>query len=180
MFFFLSFSQESDKEKFDFLYAQYKRLLFLRAREILRDYALAEDAVSEAYMRIYRNLHKIEDVNSPQTVSFLVTIVKNVARTMIQKQQREPVIEPDEQLPDHFLLDEVVLGELGAARILALVDELKAEYREVFLLKYARGCSHKEIADLLQTSENNVTVRLFRAKKKLAEALREEGFAVYA
>ncbi|MCL2672071.1 MAG: RNA polymerase sigma factor [Clostridiales bacterium] len=180
MILLLTFSAESDKEKFDFLYARYKRLLFSKAYGILHDHALCEDAVSEAYLRIFRNLHKIADCSAPQTVSFLVTIVKNVALGMVVKYNRELPAEPDEQLADAFRIEETVIGELGEARILALVDGLKEEYRAVFLLKYARGCSHKEIADLLQTTENNVTVRLHRAKKRLAELLREEGYDVYA
>ena len=76
------FNENEDKrqEKFEKIYLQYGRLMYSKAMQILNDHSLSEDAVSEAFIRIYKNLHKLEDkVPSPQTASFVVTVVKNVA-----------------------------------------------------------------------------------------------------
>lgn len=64
--------------------------------------------------------------------------------------------------------------------MLALVDGLSEELRSVFLLKYAYDLPHKTIGRLLGISENNVNVRLHRAKKKIAALLAEGGYAVEA
>jgi RNA polymerase sigma-70 factor (ECF subfamily) len=54
-----------------------------------------------------------------------------------------------------------------------LSDDLKTP----FLLKYAYDCSLKEIGRILKISENNVAVRLHRAKSKLIGMLKKEGLS---
>lgn len=172
----LTFATESDRDVFTYLYERYKKLLLHKAFEILHDAALAEDATSEAYIRVYKNLHKIDDPTSNQSIAFLVTIVKNVALTMRTKENKMAYIPFDDIQADAEDVEESVLAQLSAERIHAIVEQIGEEYRAVFVLKYAHDCSHKEIGRLLNISENNVTVRLHRAKKKLAELLAKEGY----
>ena len=176
MFVILSFDNENDKRKFDYIYGKYKRLLLHKAYQVLNDYSLAEDAVSEAFIRIYKNLRKIDDAESNQTISFLVTIVKNVSITMLNSEKRGTIVElTDDDREDDFDLEGLVISEDMTQNILKIVDTLKEELKAPFLLKYANGLSHKEISRVLHISENNVTVRIHRAKKKLAELLSREG-----
>jgi len=178
MFIFLTFASEDDRLKFEILFEKYKRLLLHKAYDIVGDYALAEDAVSEAYIRIYRNLSKIEDIDSPATVSFLVTIVKNTALTILGKQKKyvfnEDVLASES---DGYNMEETLLSTSVTRDMLKLVDNLNEELRAPFLLKFAHDLSHREIAALLRISENNVTVRIHRAKSKLTELFREAGYA---
>ncbi|MCL1975517.1 MAG: RNA polymerase sigma factor [Firmicutes bacterium] len=177
MLVFLTFTSEDEKRKFERLFDKYQRLLMHKAYGILGDYALAEDAVSEAYIRIYKNLQKIEDIDSPRTVSFVVTIVKNTALTILEKRKKY-VLPPDdlEDVNDGADIEGMVLSGVITEEMLKLVDELKEDLRAPFLLKYAHDLSHKQIAALLQISENNVTVRIHRAKNKLAQLFREAGY----
>ena len=172
MLIILTFETVGDRQKFEMLYSNYKKLLLHKAYGILKDYQLAEDAVSEAMIRIYRNLDKIEEVESNRTVAFLVTITKNTALTLLRKvsrQQSEPV---EEDLPDRFDLEEHVLSALSEQSVYKMVDSLNEELKSVFLLKFAYDLSHREIGKMLNITENNVTVRLHRAKKKLAKQLK--------
>ena len=59
MLIFLAFANDDDKSKFDYLYNRYVKLLLYKAYAVLHDYSLAEDAVSEAFIRVYKNLGKI-------------------------------------------------------------------------------------------------------------------------
>jgi RNA polymerase sigma-70 factor (ECF subfamily) len=177
MFILLTFASADDRQKFERLFEKYQRLLLHKAFGILHDHALAEDAVSEAFIRIYKNLGKIGDAEAPGTVSFLVTIVKNTSLTMWQKQKKLGL--PDEDIEtesDAYDMEEAVLSAAVSADMLKLVDELKEELRAPFLLKYAHDLPHKEIAALLHISENNVTVRIHRAKSKLAGLFKEAGY----
>ena len=84
---------KADEDKFEKIYEQYGRLMYSKAYEILQDHYLAEDAVSEAFIRILKNLRKLDDeVPSARTASFVVTVVKNVALTMIQKENTVEVV----------------------------------------------------------------------------------------
>jgi len=173
-----TFESEQQQDKFEFLYQKYKNLCLKKAYDILRDYMLAEDAVSEAYIRVYKNLHKIEDPASNQSIAFVVTIAKNTALTMLARQKgalssQEPL---DETLEDDFDLEDVAIAGLNAEDIFSIIDDLSWELRSVFMLKYAHDLSHKEIGAALGISENNVTVRLHRARKKLAAMLATGGY----
>lgn len=179
--FLLTFPDVETEDKFNYLYNQYKNLMLKKAYDILKDYSLAEDATSEAYLRIYRNLHKIDDPKSNATISYMVVIVKNVAFTMLDKEKKQnsdnldELTEQGKEPADEVVLEENLISKLSSEQIFALVNDLKEEYRSVFLLKYGQDLSHKEIASLLQISENNVTVRLHRAKTALQKKLVKEG-----
>lgn len=177
MLILLTFESEDERHKFAALFDKYKKLLLHTAYGILYDYSLAEDAVSEAYIRVYKNLSKIADIESPQTISFLVTIVRNTSRTILNKEKKYSVSPNElETLQDDYNMEESILSSAITGDMLKTVGKLKEELRAPFLLKYAHDLPHKEIAALLHISENNVTVRIHRAKNKLAELFREAGY----
>ena len=164
-----TFDTVEERDKFDYLYRKYKDLLFYKAWGILHDHMLAEDAVSEAYIRIYRNLTKVEELDSPRTVAFLTTIVRNTALTILSKVKPEIAEEPDENIADTQNVEDDVLSAISSEELVVIVGKLDEQSRNIFLLKYAYDLPHKEIAEQMNTTENNVTVKLHRVKKKLAK-----------
>ena len=159
------------------MYHKYKRLMFHKAYEILKNYTLAEDAVSEAFIRIFKNLQKIDDPDANKSIAFIMTIVKNVSLTMLQQEKKWGFEEVPETVSDNISLESDILAKLSAEEIIGKMETLSEELRSPFLLKYANQLSHKEIAGLLGITENNVTVRIHRAKQKLSEILRKEGYS---
>ncbi len=175
MIFTLSFGSEDEKSKFEYIYNRYKPLLMLRALKVLGDRMLAEDAVSEAFLRIYRNLGKVDNPDSPKSAAFFVTIVRNTSLTLLKSRRNETVsfeeFEPQAlDSPEREALMNASVEAIGA-----VLNRLGGEMKDAFMLKYSNDLPHREIAKILGTSENNVTVMLHRARKKLAEMLREEG-----
>jgi RNA polymerase sigma-70 factor (ECF subfamily) len=127
-----TFETEAERDKLTFIWARYKNLMLHKAYAILRDYSLAEDAVSEAMLRIYKNLHKIEEPISNRGVAFIVTVVKNAALTLLEKERRNPIeLEPfEETLEDERDLEGIVLAKLGAERIRAMIAEARGNFNE--------------------------------------------------
>lgn len=175
MLLLLSFATDSQRDAFEYIYENYKHLMLNKAHAILRDAMLAEDAVSEALIRIYKNIHKIDDPASNRTIAFVITITKNAALTLLRR-NAGPYDEIDENQRDSFDLEGHVVSGISSERIYELLSGIGEELRSVFLLKYAYDLSHKEIGEALGISENNVTVRLHRAKKKIASLLEKEGY----
>jgi len=173
----LSFETEDERDKFEYIYSKYKNLLLYKAYEILKDYALSEDAVSEAFIRIYRNLHKIDDPQSNKAVAFIVTITRNAALTMLKKEKGNVVEEYDETKPDDYNLENHIISEMSSEAVYSMLNGMQEDMRSVFIMKYAYDMTHKEIGRTLGISENNVTVKLHRARKKLAALMIEEGYA---
>ena len=173
MLMIFAFLSEDELHKFEYIYNKYKKLLMYKANNILYDFSLAEDAVSEAFIRIYKNLHKINDPDSGETASFLYIIVKNAAIDILNKNKNTYASDIEESdYQSEFDLEENVVSEIITGDMLRMVDGLQDGQKDCFLLMYAYGLSYKEIGKMLNMSENNVAVCVHRAKKKLIELLK--------
>ena len=61
------------KSKFEIIYNTYKQLMYYTASSILGDTKDSEDIVHEAFLKIIEILEKIDNLDSPQTRSLIVT-----------------------------------------------------------------------------------------------------------
>lgn len=79
-----------EQSKFEELYNQYRKLMYLCAKEILKDDALAEDAVQDAFLKIIYNFHKIGEVNCNRTRTkrFVVIVVENISIDIYRKERK--------------------------------------------------------------------------------------------
>ena len=179
MILFFVFANEGEAEKFEYMYRKYKNLLYYKAWDILHDHMLSEDALSETMVRAFRSMEKIGDPDSPESASFLVTIIRNVSLTLLKR--RKAVYEsiedgePDETIADSFDLEDSVIDGISEERLCVIVGKLDEVSRNIFILKHAYDLSHLEIATQLGLTENNVTVRLHRTRKRLADMAMENG-----
>jgi RNA polymerase sigma-70 factor (ECF subfamily) len=171
-----SFDSARERDAFEYIYDHYKQGMLNRANSILRNMTLAEDAVSEAFIRIYKNIGKIGDPSSNQSAAFVMTVVKNTALTLLNRESSQQAAPLEENYSDPVNLEGLVLDEIASEHIYKIVDGIGEELRSVFLLRYAYDLPHKKIGELLSISENNVTVRLHRAKKQIAVLLEKEGY----
>ena len=158
---------EDDKIKFEDNYNKYKKMMFLIANQILKDERDIEEVVQDSFIKIIRNLDKIEKINSKKTKSFISIIVKNTAIDVYRKNLSNKV---EVELDDYFIFpsDELKEEELvGLNNIEIAIMKLTEIYKEVFLLKYSHELENNEIAKLLNIKESTVRVRLARGKEKL-------------
>ncbi|MDR2939345.1 MAG: sigma-70 family RNA polymerase sigma factor [Clostridiales bacterium] len=168
------FENTSDKDKFEYIFNKYNKFLIYKAYRVLNDTSLAEDAASEAFIRIYKNIKKIGDADSNSTLCFITVIVKNVALTMLKKDKNNMEDITGYDTPSDYNLENQVISKEGTHKI---IDSLTEPDKTIFLLKFAYGMQHKEIAKTISSTENNVTVRLHRIKNKLKEIIEKGGLA---
>lgn len=133
MLIYLSFLRGSEgKSKFEMLYHSYKYIMHHVANGILQDRQLSEDAVHEAFIRIAKNLHKIGEIKCPQTKSFVVVIVKNVALTMVKQEGRVTVMDAFEHINDRSMeIEGDILHQSEKETIIQSVLELSGTYRKL-------------------------------------------------
>ncbi|MDO4355433.1 MAG: RNA polymerase sigma factor [Clostridia bacterium] len=131
----------------------------------LRDYALAEDAVQETFLRAYRSYSSFRQNSSVQTwlTRIAINVCHNIRRTHWFRLRNSPsledvplAVEPCEPR------DDTVLQQVMA---------LPPKCREVILLHYYQGFKIAEIAEMLSVSESAVGTRLKRARDKLRPQL---------
>jgi RNA polymerase sigma-70 factor, ECF subfamily len=160
---------------FTWLMRRYNRRLFRVARGILRDDAEAEDACQDAWMRAYANLERLRDGSA-----FGMWLCRIGLRCAL------------ERIPSHrghVSLDELDRRALATEgdgpdalldthRVVASIEDaiqvLMPSHRVVVLLRDVEQMTTSEVAALLDVTEENVRVRLHRARTRLRELVTEE------
>ena len=167
---------QEEKDKFTEIYQQYQHFCWYVANQLLGDAHLAEDAVQDAFLALTRHLDKIEDVESPRTRKFLLTIVKSKAVDILRRQHGEISVDEldrDPADPEADVLGAYITKE-NYHHLISCILELEEAYRVIFEYKYVHQLSDKEIAQLLDITPKLVNVRYFRARKKLQQMLEKE------
>lgn len=129
-----------DREAFRALYEASVRRMFAAARRILGDPDLAEDAVQEAYLRIWRNAAQYDPARGA-VLAWMGRIVRNASLDRI----------PAERPADR--IEEVEIAALPAepmdARVLQCLKTLPESQARALILAYVHGLTHAELADRL-------------------------------
>ena len=156
-----------DVECFTHLARRYYPPLVAIAHSIVGDRHLAEDAAQQALATAAAKLAQLRQADRFGT--WLATICRNAAKRMTRSAQ---TVAPQQALPagrQQGVDDDVT------AAVRAALEQLSAEAREVVFLRYYDGLSYRQISAVLGISEQAINGRLRRAKKKLAEYLRDQG-----
>lgn len=157
------------------LYREYRTPMFRVAMAVLRDEGLAEDAVQQAFLKIFQNFEKIDRTNCNKTRSFIVILVRNAAIDLYRVRGRENVIsfeDLEQPLPARESLpeDAAIAREEGEA-MAGYLEELEEKYRNLLILRYYHGYQNKDIAQLLGMSQTQVALGIYRGKQKLRQRM---------
>jgi RNA polymerase sigma-70 factor (ECF subfamily) len=156
---------------------RYNQRLYRVARAILRDDTEAEDVMQDAYVRAYQHLGQFEGRSSFATWLTRIAVHEAFARirrrhrftgleAFIESQGEDMTFASDIPSPEH----EAATAQAGImleAAILALPEN----YRTVLMLRDIEELSTAEVAEALELTEENVKVRLHRARAMLRREL---------
>ena len=165
------------------LYELYEQKMYRIAYSVLNNQWQAEDAVSEAFIKIMKNLSKIRDVESDKTKKFIIRIIQNTSIDYYRKNQKEravfTVVSDEEQ--EHFpspgnSVDDMLKDMDSQEEVNRLLSVLPEKYREVLLYRCVHELSVKETAAVLEISDNLVKKRYERARNMLMKKLGDEQY----
>jgi RNA polymerase sigma-70 factor (ECF subfamily) len=183
--------QSGDRAAFTFLVKRHQGPLFNFALRHLRTQPGAEEVVQDAFVRVVQNAADFK--HEARFSTWLYTIARNLCIDQLRKRalRRHPSLDESKRSEDS---DGPTLGEQTAdsranveraavsgeirERVLAAVDELPEEQREVFLMREVSNLPFKEIAEIVGVPENTVKSRMRYALERLQAALSE--FEEYA
>lgn len=127
----------------------------------------AYDLTQETFLRLWKVVSSGKQIEKPK--QYLYQIARNLLADHYQAQR---LVSLDELHEDGFdPKAEEGSPELGAevSVLKAAIDSLEEDFREVMYLRFVEEMKTKDIAEMLGISENLVSVRLNRGKKKLQE-----------
>lgn len=132
-----------------------------------------DDLMQDILVAIWRALPRFRGESSERT--FVFRIAHNRACTHLARRRDHAPLAEGEMVPDPAPgADEMIDRARRRERLVAAVRLLPEPQRQSVLLRL-EGLSVGEIASLQETSENNVSVRLSRARDRLAQLLGGDG-----
>lgn len=178
MLFFLAVtSNVSERSKLEDLYKRHGSLMYKVAYKILHDEFLAQDAVHEAFLRISKNLEKINEVNCNKTQAFIVIIIRSVSIDFYRRRKNHSALPLDEMnnIPESGPgVEDMAINNTMFEAMAAKINELPSHYADIIALKYFYHYEYEEIAQILNISIENARTRMHRAKQNLIKLIAEE------
>lgn len=170
-------AHEGPEDRFLKAYDEYSDALFRHAIYRLSDRERAVEIVHDTFTKAWGYLRGGHEIDSYK--SFLYKVMNNL---IIDEYRRRKETSLDAILAGEGV-DEGAFSELHAGsieevtfsmdakRALDLINELPVVYREVIILRYIDGLGPKEISELIEETENVVSVRIHRALRLLRERI---------
>jgi RNA polymerase sigma-70 factor, ECF subfamily len=164
-----------DRLAMQVLFARHHVRVYRFVLRLVRNEATAEDLISEVFLDVWRQAGKFEGRSAPST--WMLSIARFKALSSLR---RRPEEELDEEtagaIEDQADDPEVVLAkkDKGAA-LRQCLSKLSAEHREIVDLVYYHEKSVAEVSEIVGIPEATVKTRMFYARKKLSELLKEHG-----
>lgn len=182
-------AQVGNRAAFEELVHRYDRDVLRLALNLMKRPEDARDVYQEAFLKVYRNLHRFRFECSFYT--WLYRIVTNVCLDHLRRRQARPEDQSpesnygqhEEGITDFFerqrerrpTLDpeRTMFGLEIKARIAVAMQRLSPRERIVFEMKHYQGLKLRAIGDALGTTEETAKNSLFRATRKLRQELGE-------
>lgn len=161
-----------ESEKIKLLYEIYEQPMYRIAYAVLNNTACAEDAVSEAFVRIIRNIRKIGDPHSEKTKRYVVRVIKSAAIDCYRINKRHSENTQSIQREAYLIPDDSADIEAGASdgHDNELLDILNDTDKNIVMLRCCDGLSWSEVAEKVSLTEVNTRKRFERAKKRIISA----------
>lgn len=151
---------------FSEVYQQYASELRRRAGFMISDSEAGEDIVQDVFMRVWKYMVRGGTMESAR--AFLHRVLNNAIVDVYRKHKTssldailekgyEPSVDDSEQM----------VARLDGERAFSLLKKLPAKYQAVLRMKYQKGFSCQEIAQVTHQSRNAVSVQAHRALERL-------------
>ena len=141
------------------------------AHSILGDRHLAEDAAQQAFAKAALKLPQLK--KESRFAGWLAVICRNIAKDMARNVGAGLRVCPTDDLST---IAAESRDDDTAETVREAISKLSASAREVIFLRYYDGMSYEQISAVLGVSEQAINGRLRRAKKKMTDYLRRNGF----
>lgn len=177
---FIFSSENTDTQtKITEIFERFYPMMLYIAKSILHDPYLAEDAVSEAFIKLMKYPEKIDLENNDKTERFVYIVTKSASIDILRAKAHEKIVLienfNDYMNIENLIFDNISLQEINE-EIAACISKLNKTYSEILYLKLELDLSNEEIGKILGIRRENVRVRLSRARKALREQIKKEGF----
>jgi RNA polymerase sigma-70 factor, ECF subfamily len=165
-------SRGGDRAALAALMLRYQRAIYNAAFRVLGNGEDAADVSQAVFLKMAERLDEYDA--QYKFFSWIYRIAINEALNVLRRNGHEEPLEDGDELPGDIDGPErqVALSEL-AGRVQAALMTMKVDHRVVLTLRHFSDCSYEEIASILDVQEKTVKSRLFEARQRLKELLKD-------
>jgi len=164
-----------DRLAMQVLFARHHVRVYRFVLRLVRNEATAEDLISDVFLDIWRQAGKFEGRSAVST--WMLSIARFKALSAMRRKQ-DAVLDDEtaERIEDQADDPETALAKKDKGALLRqCLTALSAEHREIIDLVYYHEKSVEEVAGIVGIPAATVKTRMFYARKKLSELLKERG-----
>jgi len=150
---------------------KYRQPLYFHARYIVKDHQEAYDLVQEVFIKAMRETRLYDE--DFKIKAWLFRVTSNLCFNAVRNRKRRGVILDTMMKPEAFGADQletIFAGEQRGA-VMAALEVLTEDHKQILLLRYYDDLSYAEIADVLQVKLGTVMSRLSRARMRLMDVM---------
>jgi RNA polymerase sigma factor (sigma-70 family) len=151
------------------LYKSFYRVMMNLCLRYTKNEADAMEVLNTGFYKVYKNINKY-DAKKATLYTWIRTIIINSCLDFIKSKSGQVAWKELDQAAQVDLPPEVFV-KISAADILKLVRQLPPATQAVFNLYVMEGFNHREIAELLGTSEGTSKWHLSEARKSLQQLI---------
>jgi RNA polymerase sigma factor (sigma-70 family) len=170
----------SDEAALAELYDRFGRIAYGLALRVLRDSALAEDAVQDAFLNVWRSAGRFQ-AGRAKASTWVLTFVHRRAVDLVRREQRRRT-EREEAAPEPAGpgADEDAARRAKREIVQAALSRLPQDQRQAIELAYYGGYTQSELAERLGEPLGTIKSRMFTGLQRLRALLDEAGFEAAA
>jgi len=160
--------KEGNQTSFAVLIERHQNYAFTIALRIVQNREDAEEIAHDAFLKVFRSINNFR--GESKFTTWFYRIVVNIAISKRRKKQL-PIDDIDEANVSHYSTFDDLGGMNTADRhffIHKALAQLNDEERTLLTLYYFKELSLEEIEEISEIDKNNLKVKLFRARKKMA------------
>jgi RNA polymerase sigma-70 factor (ECF subfamily) len=161
---------KGDREAFRVLYAATSSRLLAICVALLRDRSRAEEALQEAFVRIWERANSFDE-SKGAALAWMTVVTRRVALNELRRRDNAHASLDDDEDSPQIAADLPELDPIGKARLIECLGKLEAERRQWVLLAYVHGYSHEELARRFERPLGTMKSALFRALAGLRKCM---------
>ncbi len=174
---------DGDSAAFNHLVRKWQTPLYNFICRFVGDESDSADISQSVFLKAYRNLHRLQ--NRERFKSWLFQIAANHCRDHLRSRRFQAGIgDSDDSNPDEYVVIPVdsgmgpgdsVFSEDASHLLNRALQSLPEEQRLIIVLKEYHGLRFREIAAILQESENTIKSRMYHGLKNVKSILQKWG-----
>lgn len=162
---------KKDPARFGVLYNKYHEQIFRFIYQRVDDKEAAFDATSQVFLKALTNLHKYEFRGVP-FASWLYRIAKSEVNQLFRQNKAQRTINV-ESVHLYDMIDEMEENRLEEYhdKLMDVISDLEEDDLQLIEMRYFEKRPFKEIGEILEITENNAKVKVYRILERLEKAL---------